>query len=155
MMHENDIKQHAADRKRIHAKHKSSRPLSNDHEYVGMAGEKALADFLGIPVDTKLRPGGDGGFDAVIGDVSIDIKTARKPVNLLVEARKVRAYIYVLAGYDDDTETAELIGWARGIDLLHVVPRDIGGHGVMSHWIPAGKLNKMDTLVDYIKEANR
>jgi hypothetical protein len=138
-------RKHAERRQEIHRHQASHRPLSEHYEVVGLAGEVALAAYLGLAVDLSERPAGDGGVDATSPLGSIDVKTARKPYHLLVEQGKVRADFYVLAGYFDDVERADLIGWAsRGAILI--APTRNFGYGVTSHYIPATRLKPMKLL---------
>src|SRR5208282_526728 len=125
------------------------RPLSDGYEEIGLAGELALERFTGVPMDMTRRPGGDGGRDCTITlatDFHVDVKAARKPFNLIVEAGKVRPRtIYILASYDDKTGEAELLGWEWGKKVLKAPIRDFG-HGVFNHFIPRRELRHLDEL---------
>ena len=104
-----DLKKIAAQRENLHKNHASSRPLSKNYEYLGLKGEAKFSEEFEIPMDNKLRPSGDGGrdFPSVLGN--IDVKTARKAFNLLVEVGKVVSDVYVLAKYTDKTDEVEPI----------------------------------------------
>jgi hypothetical protein len=131
-------------REQLHEHHASSRPLSPDYELVGLAGEAELAKRTGLDIDASDRPAGDGGTDFAV-TLTIDVKTARKPGNLIVERGKVVSSIYVLARYDDQTESAELLGWAWGAEMKARPVRDFG-YGVLNHYLPARELKPMDSL---------
>ncbi len=136
----------ANQREEIHENHSSSRPLSEDYERVGMAGEFAFGQFSGLMPDVEIRPGGDGGIDFTIGvRFTVDVKTARKPSNLIHEIGKPFADIFVLAKYDDEAGTATLLGWCHGSDLQTAPTRDFG-FKVINHYIPAGDLKPMSML---------
>ena len=140
-----DLRAVAEARHNLHEGKASSRPLSEDYELVGLAGEDALADFCGGEVDITPRPNGDGGTDCHIAlFFTVDVKTARKAFNLLVEVGKVKADIYVLASYENGT--ARLLGWEWGRVVASIPPVDIGGFGIMSHAIPLSKLRPMSEL---------
>ena len=89
------LKKIATEREKIHEDHASSRPLSKNYEYIGLVGESEFANQFNYKIDEKLRPSGDGGkdFNSPLG--LIDIKTARKAFNLIVEKGKVDSDIYV------------------------------------------------------------
>jgi hypothetical protein len=83
-----------------------------DADTVGIAGEIAFADATGLALDDSARPFGDNGIDFVCVIGTVDVKTARKPYNLIVpQATPHFADVYVLAYYDDDTRRATLLGW--------------------------------------------
>lgn len=141
-------------RHELHKNHASSRPLSKDYELVGLAGEVAMAAFAGTAVDMSLRPGGDAGKDVRIHLHTkqgprwfvVDVKTARKPFNILVEEGKVKSDIYVIARYIEETSTAELIAWQWGSVLKRIPARDVGGFGIISHAQPTRLARQMSEL---------
>jgi hypothetical protein len=135
-----------AERHELHKDHQSSRPLSEGYEGVSLEGEFTFALNYGVPVDLKARAGGDGGIDFVIAlKYTVDVKTARKAFNLIVEEGKVKADIFVLASFCDDTGEASLIGWAWRTEVLKAPVKDFG-HGIMNHYIPLGSLHPMAAL---------
>jgi hypothetical protein len=120
--------------------------LGKDYEDVGLMGEWAFACFCGVMM--KLEPGGDGGVDFELPVVfTVDVKTSRRGDNLLVEAGKVKADIYVLAHYTetDGEGTAALVGWTSQAMVKSYEPYDTG-RGVVNHCIPAEKLRPMSEL---------
>lgn len=146
----------AFNRHELHKDRKSSRPLSKDYELVGLAGEAALAKFAGSALDLSLRPGGDKGKDATITlmtdsgprTFTVDVKTARKPANILVEVGKVRADIFIIAQYYEMTGTASLLAWQWGSVIKRIPPRDVGGFGVLSHAQRTRDARKMEELAE-------
>jgi hypothetical protein len=138
----------AAKRTALHAGQKSQRQLSTDYEVVGLAGEEAFAAFSGLEVDTEDRPEGDDGADFTV-PLRIDVKTARKAFNLIVEEGKVRADVYVLAEYDDEHGT-RLIGWEWGQEVSQAPCKDFG-FAIVSHYIPATSLRPMDSLLRLLR----
>ncbi len=109
-----------------------------------MAGEFAFSQFSGLPVDLARRPGGDGGKDGhIFLGYSYDIKSAKKPGNLIHEQGKPFADIFVLAKYENGA--AVLLGWEWGHVLQRAPVKDFG-YGVINHYIPAEKMRPMDSL---------
>jgi len=148
------IKQEAQDRHDLHEGQDSHRPLSENYELVGLKGEAEFARMFMMERDRDLRPGGDMGIDfhihldtdTEIRRFSVDVKTARKTGNLIIEQKqKHDADIYVLAKYDDDTESATLLGWEWGKTLRQAPVKDFG-HGVINHYIPRRNLRPISEL---------
>jgi hypothetical protein len=120
--------------------------LGKDYEDVGLLGEWEFGCFSGYM--PKLKVGGDGGIDFEIPVVfSVDVKTARNPARLLVEAGKVKADIYVLAHYEESEGEghARLVGWTSAQVVKSYEPVDTG-RGVINHAVPADRLRPMDEL---------
>jgi len=134
------------DRTAIHEGQSSQRILSENHDAVGMAGEWAFGELSGLWPDTEERPGGDGGKDFALPlRFTVDIKTARKPYNLIHEQGKPFADIFILAQYDEETGKANPIGWQWGAALKKAPTKDFG-YGVINHYIPADKLKPIEEL---------
>ena len=140
-----DIRKIANEREKIHENHASSRPLSDDYEYVGLKGEEQFAKEFDLELDRELRPGGDKGIDFITIVGRIDVKTARKPYNLIVEEDKVKADIYVLAIYRDYDDDAVLLGWAFKDEVLNAPVKDFG-YGIMNHYISRKELHPIEAL---------
>lgn len=151
------IAEEAVRRHNLHRHHTSSRPLSDNYELVGLRGEEKLGEVLGIDVDLSRRPGGDGGVDFVVPIIDprssrvmewrVDVKTARKPGNLIVERGKVRLRtIYVLARYSDATDSVDLLGWECSAVVARAPVRDFG-YGIINHYIPASMLRSVADLI--------
>jgi len=133
-------------RESIHANHESSRPLSDDYEYLGLAGEWMLGELCGLMPNLTLMPNGDGGVDQMIPlFFSFDVKVARKPFNLIHEQGQPFADIFILGRYIEDEKRGEPIGWEWGSVLKRAPVKDFG-YGVINHYIPAGKLKSMELL---------
>ena len=133
-------------RHELHADHARSRPLSDNYENVGIAGEFAFGQFCGLMPDLAEKPEGDGGIDFVLPLLfSVDVKTARKAHNLIHEQGKPFADVFVLAEYFDATRTANLVGWEYGRKLAAAPVRDFG-YGVLNHYIPREQLREMAEL---------
>ena len=148
-----DLKKIAEEREVLHKNHTSSRPLSKNYEYIGLKGEAQFSEEFGINLDLELRPGGDKGSDFSTKLGSIDVKTARKAYNLIVEKNKVDADIYVLAQYSDSNDKAILLGWAVKNQVLDAPAKDFG-YNIINHYIPKSKLMPMDSLKNFINGAN-
>lgn len=136
----------AGRRAELHAGQASSRPLSENYEDVGIAGEFAFGQFCGLMPDLDERPDGDGGVDFVLPLLfTVDVKTARKAHNLIHEQGKPFADVFVLAEYFDATRNARLVGWEYGRKLAAAPVRDFG-YGVLNHYIARSELRPMDEL---------
>ena len=144
-----DLRKIASDRERLHENHASSRPLSKDYEYIGLKGEEKFAEEFNMELDEQLRPEGDGGRDFPSHLGIIDVKTARKAYNLIVEEGKTVSDIYILAQYTDETDKAELLGWAYKYEVLDAPTRDFG-YGIINHYIPKQNLRWIQTLKNII-----
>jgi hypothetical protein len=104
----------------------ANRVWSPDYVDVWMAGEIALSELTGIVPDfSKAKPNGDGGVDSYINinvkgetrRMTINIKTSKKPYNLIAEDNRNKADIYILAQYFPETKRANLLGWEFGSKL--------------------------------------
>ena len=148
------IRKLGAERHKLHQGHDTSRPFSEDYEVVGLAGEYAFGSVFALMPDWEVRPGGDNGIDFNVGAGTLDVKTARKPFNLIVEVGTTPADILVLAGWDDETTTVELIGWETRTQIL-MAPRKDFGYGIVNHYIEAASLRKMAVLYDHVEKWRR
>lgn len=145
------VKREAEERHNSHANHKSSRPLSEEYELVGLLGELEFARATGFMPDLERRLDGDKGIDFIVPvKLSVDVKTARKAFNLIHEEGKPFADLYVLAQYDDATNETKLIGWEFGSVLKKAPIKDFG-YGIRNHYIPAENLKPMNALIGRIK----
>ena len=144
-----ELRRIASEREELHKNHATSRPLSKDYEYIGLKGEDKFAEEFGMDIDRELRPEGDGGKDFPSHLGIVDVKTARKAYNLIVEEKKVVSDIYVLAKYTDETDEVELLGWAYKNEVLEAPVRDFG-YGIINHYIPKQELKHIQELKDII-----
>lgn len=136
----------AEERSKLHANHASRRPLSDDYDLLGLAGEAEFQRTFHVPLDLNRRPSGDGRVDFIVPlRFTLNVKTARKPFYLIEEQGKVACDLYVLAQYFDDTRKAELLGWEWGQVLARAPVRDFG-HGIINHFIPRDQLKSMAEL---------
>lgn|SRR5258708_11901480 len=120
----------------------STRELSEGYEEVGVLGELAFAQIAGLEIDSNTYKGGDNGVDFVV-PLTIDVKTARKPFNLIVEEGKVKSLIYILYGMVDKPYP---VGWEWGINIKNAPTKDFG-YGVINHYIPAQQLKPVNELL--------
>ena len=141
----------ATRREALHFGQASQRQLSEGYEAVGLAGEGVFAEQTGLVLDEADRPGGDAGYDFIL-DLTLDVKTARKPYNLIVEVGHVKADLYALARYVEDG--VEWVGWAWGREVLAAPTRDFG-YGVLSHYVPAEDLRPMEPLLALARRTAR
>jgi len=101
-------------------------------------------------MDLEIRAGGDRGIDFTVNEITVDVKTARKAYNLIVEVGKVHANIYVLAQVNAGITGAELLGWAGSRDI-NSAPTRAFGHGIVNHYILADKLRPIYDLPAALK----
>jgi len=145
------IRKLAKERHELHKDHATSRPLSFDYEVVGLAGEYVFAAKYALMADWTTRPSGDSGVDFQFGDMTIDVKTARKPGNLIVEKGTSPANILVLAGWHQNECRVDLLGWETAEAIL-VAPTKDFGYGIINHYIQARDLRKMSSLLNLIND---
>ena len=149
----------AANREESHKNTPSSKPLSEDFELVGLAGEREFSKQYGIPMCTRLGNRGDGGIDFIFNTRSLDVKTSAKwPRWLLVEPNKHLesgyADIYVLAKanipepWKKKRISAHLLGWMPG-DKVKLRKREWFGP-MKPHKVDRRDLLPMYKLQDYV-----
>ena len=145
MLDETTLRKLATRRDELHRNSPTNRPLSDESSnFVGLCGENVFAVRYRLSLDLVERKGGDGGKDFVLhttmGDFITDIKTAKIPGHLLVEASKtVAGHLYVLSGFRSPLDVPPL-GWEMGGALMRTEAKDYGGKGVISHGIKRGLL---------------
>jgi hypothetical protein len=140
-----DRERHGDVRNAMHAGHSSHRPLSRDYEKIGLAGEQAFADFMGVDWDRELRPAGSNSINFRFAGGTVNVYTAKLPKFLLVEVGKAKADYYVLAQYRGGLP-AYFMGWASRSDVTAAPVGDKGKRGIQSHYIPWENLKPMDAL---------
>lgn len=134
-----------------------------------MLGEEANAEFFDAIQDFRNRPGGDDRIDLEVlldfwdGETWFenDVKAARFPKNLVVNAKKVVPYrIYILAGahFDPhldegtvcDADHGELLGWEFGHQMiLEPVHVHWMGNDADVHLKERHRLRRMEELKSY------
>lgn len=103
----------------------ANRVWSDDFVRVWLSGEIALSELTGITPDFRGKFNGDGGVDSYIDlkinneikRMTINIKTSKKPYNLIAEEKRNRADIYILAQYFPETKRSNLLGWEFGVKV--------------------------------------
>lgn len=121
--------------------------------YIGLTGEAEFARTFNCEIDTEINDG-DGGIDFTHPEYTIDVKTYEKAYNLFLETdRKCRANILVLARYDPDSETAQLLGWEFATNMLKCPLKQFHPKGPVNHYKPAKRLRQITELLDILKGA--
>lgn len=112
----------AQSRHDLHRHHASSRPLSEDYELVGLAGEWAFANMFGTGVDLAARPGGDKGKDFTLRvGLRVQVYTRLLGADAPAPAPGESASdVAILASYDPVTGYATLDGWTSGLRVQEV-----------------------------------
>ena len=116
----------------------------NTEDIRGSIGELLFSSVYGFPVDTTIRPDGDGGIDFTTPIGIIDVKTALKPFNLLVKKGEINnpVEIYILAR-DHGDGTASFVGWEYADVMKRCPAKDVGGKGIISHYKSAKVIRPM------------
>ena len=137
-------KAYSVERYRNHIGQATYKPLSINHEYIGLLGEVAFSAVYALPLTWEDLKGGGDECDFRIGNLTIDIKTYRRPVNVLCKQHKRHADRIVLAKYVSD-EAIKLIGWDYYDMIKRSQPKDFG-RGIINHHREAGELMDMKEL---------
>jgi hypothetical protein len=145
----NRLRAIAKERMSLHKNHSTSRPLSQDYEFIGLLGEFEFMLFSGFPMDLSVKPSGDKGIDFITPAGSIDVKTARLAYNLIREENKKHADIIVLGSYTEGNQSVNLLGWEYDSIMILCPKRDFG-YGIINHYKPAKKLRSMKELREKI-----
>lgn len=124
-----------------------------EEDMIGIAGEDAFAERYHFEIDMKPRPKGDKGIDFVTALGTVDVKTYRRPKNMLVkvsERWRGTAKILVLARYNKD-DTIDLLGWC----YAHEVERGPSnfGRGIMNYSKPYGEMKPMELFDSMLLDA--
>ena len=128
----------------------------NTEDIRGSLGELLFSSVYGFPVDTTIRPDGDGGIDFNTPIGIIDVKTALKPFNLLVKKREINnpVDIYILAHDHGDGE-ASFVGWEYASVMKNCPFKDIGGFGIISYYKSARELHPMTEFNKLLEQGDK
>ena len=83
MNDEKEQRKIANQRTTLHKGCPSQRILSKNHDLVGIAGEEEFGRQFDLELDKTERLHGDAGIDFILPVGTVDVKTFRKPFNLL------------------------------------------------------------------------
>lgn len=122
-----------------------------EENFIGLCGELAFAYRYGLTIDDRLLAVGDGGIDfEILGVGSIDIKTARRPLYLLLKSDQASraADVLVLARYRPTG--IKFVGWEYGRELARCPSRDFG-YGIVNHFKAAEELRGMVALEELFR----
>ena len=145
-----DIDEIGAARRSLHKDHESSMPMSEENERVGLAGEQLVGKIFGKRIDDSEKIMGDEGIDFLFRSGTVDVKTARKPIWLLLEKdHEPVADIMIMCGYNDDTRMAYVLGWEYGIVMKEQPLRDNAGVNKIFHYKLSTELHHIDELMKY------
>ena len=128
----------------------ANRVWSEDYVRVWLAGEIALSEFTKVLPVFESKFYGDGGEDSHIfiegKRFTINVKTSKKPYNLVAEPNRNKADIYCLARYFAETDRAMLLGW-QWSSVIHKAPiKKLNEVGVDLHTLPQHELRDMEIL---------
>jgi hypothetical protein len=135
-------------RQNIHKGHSTPRFFNNPYieDIIGVAGETQFGKEFNLPVDESIKAEGDKGYDFKYKTLTIDVKTARKPIHLLLKEKDKDkcADILVLAKYNIDNSVT-LIGWCTRNMILSTPTRDFG-YGIINFYLHHSALFPIETL---------
>jgi hypothetical protein len=126
----------------------TNKPLDNEAEALGLAGELAMANLLRI-VHRPQSAAPTRGYQFNLGpNKRIKVVTSKNPLSLLVKEGKVTADVYVLARCVGDpvAENVDFVGWASAKEVRSaptLIPTSKGGYTQPAHKIPAADLGDM------------
>lgn len=128
-----------------------NKPLVDGADDLGVAGEKAFCEAMGLNY-ANMRPGGrTDGYQFVIGGKKIKVYTASKPgYSLLVKENKVTADLYVLC-YHHQGNTW-IAGWCDRDTVLKApveVPKRNGPYQIPAHKVQAIRMHSDPALLAY------
>ena len=129
---------------KLHEGQESQRKLSENFQLIGLLGEWAFAKRYGLPFnDARYGGAGDPGYDFEVFGLTIDVKTAVRPVHLFreVNLKKPPADLYVLAGVNFVTRLVSLKGWEWTAALIDYPIKNYVG--IDNYAMPAKKLKPM------------
>jgi hypothetical protein len=99
---------------------------------MGIMGEIAFGQWSGLTANLVPRPSGDGGFDFSITvakrTLTIDVKTSRKPLNLLLKCNSVSKCADILVFSHVLEMEVRFLGWEHKSMML-ISPVDDFGYG--------------------------
>ena len=99
---------------------------------MGVMGEVAFSRWSGLTADLVPRPSGDGGFDFSVmvatRTLTIDVKTSRKPINLLLKCNSVSKCADILVFAHVLDAEVRFLGWEHKSMML-ISPVDDFGYG--------------------------
>jgi len=136
----------------------------NVEDIIGVAGEQAFANRYGIKIDESIRPDGDNhidfklqyvdGFD--VKQLTIDVKTAKKPFNLLIKDWEIDkcADILILAKYNDD-KSVELLGWEYKSIMKKQPTKVFSSLGINNYYKSREQLRPMSELDKIMKHMSQ
>lgn len=147
-----DPSEFAEKRHRQNVYSRTNTPLESEAERLGVAGELAFAELVGV--DHKVATSAPTrGYQFNLGPkTKIKVTTSRTPGSLFVKEGKVNADVYVLAGVngEPDKDNVYFVGWcpASTVRAAEVVtPTRKGGYVQPAHKVPKADLTNMRGLM--------
>lgn len=138
-------------RHQLHQHQASHRPLSDNYELVGIAGEMCAELDFRIPRDTRLLIAGDGRKDGILktGE-TVDFKVARLAYNLLMEVNQAHADILVLGRYEEHGNQCWVVwlGWEYSFEMLLEPTKRFVAGGPVNHYKHASRLRPIEGIKD-------
>lgn len=125
---------------------RTNTPLTEEAEKIGLAGELALANLLGLNDHVPASQAPTRGYQFDLGPgKKFKILTSRTPGNLFVKEGKVTADVYILAGITGEPvmENVYFVGWThkkRVMSAETVTPTRKGEYVQPAHKVPRDEL---------------
>jgi hypothetical protein len=94
------------------------------HQYIGLLGEMKVHQAFGIPFE--FGQGFDGGFDMVLNDKKVDVKTMGRNVNMKPDyvhnfiglQKHFKCDIYIFTSLNKKTSEVTICGWVTKEQLF-------------------------------------
>jgi hypothetical protein len=147
-------------RQNVHTHNSTPRFYKNDpalEDTLGVMAEIAFAKWSNLNPDLSEKIHGDGckDFEFQIKNrvLTIDIKAARKPFNLLLKEQDAKrsADILVLCGIDENA--VKFMGWEHKSIML-IMPKKDFGYGYINYYRHSSQLRPMGQLKNLLEMAN-
>lgn len=150
-------------RQKVHTDAKNSTQRffddKNEEDILGISGEWSFEHITGLPMDRSLKPDGDDHVDFTFKwnghSVTVDVKVARKPYNLLIKEWEIEkaAKITVLAHFDNFK--VRFLGWEFK-DVMEQMPvKVLHWGGIRNYCRKAENLRPMEKLYQMIQEREK
>ena len=97
--------------------------------FIGLCGEKIFSLEFGLPMNEELIKTGDGGYDFIVNNKKINVKTTiywHDPHLKEMTDPKWWADYYFLVALDTQRKKGRLCGWASQKELQNATVKDYG-----------------------------
>ena len=137
---------------RLHRNHSTERFFKdkNIESAIGIYGEIRFGSMYGLAPNLREKIQGDD-YDFLVHGKKVDVKTARKPLNLLVKEFEIgKCDIYVNSRFDEAKKAVTFLGWETSQVMKEQPQRDFG-YGIVNYYKKTGLLKPMEDLGYWIR----